>query len=118
MRSTTRHLYLITSLLVSLSACARVAADPMSMMKNGDSLRLYQFVLGVLIVTWLIKDPKLPKAERPSFDHGLLHLAFFPIMATYEQFVLHGWKGIAVVLGLLILLIAPFFTMLIQFSVA
>ena len=118
MRSFTRRLYLVAALVVSVSACAHVAIDPMSSLDDGDALRAYEFVLGLLIVVWLTTDPELSNAERPSFDHGFLHLTFFPLLAAYEQFVIRRWTGIAIVFGLLLLLIAPFITMLVLYSVA
>ena len=118
MRTFTRRLYLLSALLVSITACVHFAVNPLSGPDDSDVLRLYEFILGLLIVTWLIKDPKLANAERPSFDHGLLHLTFFPLLAAYEQFVIRRWKGLAVVFGLLILLMAPLLMALIQFSVA
>ena len=118
MRTFTRRLYLLTSLVVCVSACVHVVADPRSGLDDGNALRMYEFVLGLLLVVWLITDPKLPIAERPSFDHGLLHLTFFPFLAAYEQFVIRRWKGIAIVFGLLMLVLAPFITMIVRFSVA
>jgi len=83
-----------------------------------DSLRVYEFILGLLIATWLITDPKLSKEERPSFDHALIHLVFFPLFAVYQQFLIRRWAGVAIVFALLLLLIAPFLTMLFVSTVA
>ena len=111
MRPFTRHLYLLTSLVVCVSACVHVAVDPMSSLDDGDALRMYEFVLFMLLVVWLVTDPKLSTDERPSFDHALLHLMFFPFLAAYEQFVIRRWAGIAIVLVMLILVLAPILTM-------
>ena len=117
MRIFNRHLYLLAAILVSLSACVHVAANPITGPDGADTLRMYEYLLIFLMVVWLIKDPKLSKADRPSFDHGFLHMVLFPLLATYEQFVTRRWKGLAIVLGLLMLLFAPFLTMVILFSV-
>lgn len=111
-RSFTRRLYLLASLVVCVSACVHVAADPMSGLDDGSALRLYQFVLGFLMVAWLVTDPKLSNDERPSFDHALLHLIFFPFLAAYEQFVIRRWAGLAIVTAMFILLLAPLITMI------
>lgn len=70
---------------------------------------LYLGVMSVLLLTWLAADPDLPVECRPSFDHVYLHYVMFPILAIYEQCVVRGWRGIAVLSGLLLILFAPYF---------
>jgi len=112
-RTSIRRLYLFAAFVVSIAACVHIAVDPISSWNDTDSLRAYEFILGLLIVTWLIKDPKLSNHERPSFDHALMHLVFFPLFAAYQQFSIRRWRGIAIVFALFLLLIAPFLTMLV-----
>jgi len=116
MHALTRLLYLLTAILVSISACVHVAANPISGPDDTNTLRLYEYLLTFLLVMWLIKDPRLSKFERPSFDHGFLHFALFPFLAAYEQFVIRRWQGLAIVFGLLMLLLAPVLTMAVSFS--
>ena len=52
-------------------------------------------------------DPKLPRDQRPSFDHGLLHLVFFPPLGLHQQFAVRRWAGIAAVFGLFLIGTAP-----------
>jgi hypothetical protein len=112
MPTRTRRLILLAAVMVSASACARFAASGGSSSHDSDLLRLYEFILSMLVAGWLITDPKLRKSERPSLDHGLLHMTFFPLLAVYEQFTIRRWKGIAVVLGLIVLLVAPVIAMI------
>ena len=106
MMARVRRLYLLAALISSITVCIHVLLDP-SASVHGEDLRIINLLVSLLIVAWLISDPKLSKHERPAFDHGFLHLAFFPLMAIYEQFRVRRWKGLAIVLGLLVLWQAP-----------
>jgi hypothetical protein len=101
-----RRLYLLTALISSFAVCVHVVLSPSFGWRNED-MRFFNLLIGLLIVAWLISDPKLPKHERPTFDHGFMHLAFFPLIAAYEQYRIRRWKGLAIVLGLLLMWLAP-----------
>ena len=73
-----------------------------------DVLRLYPFVMGILIVSWLVSDPALPMSRKPSFDYGLLLWVSFPLLATYHLYVAHRWRGFLIVIGLIMLFLAPY----------
>lgn len=74
----------------------------------GDPLALHRFLVSYLVAVWLISDPKLSKAERPSFDHAYIHMTFLPFTATYEQFRTHRWKGLARAMGLCLLVLVTY----------
>jgi len=69
--------------------------------------RLYGFVTTILVVSWLVADPAIPSAQRPSFDHGMLVWFTFPILAAYHMYSAHRWRGFLIVFGLLALIAAP-----------
>lgn len=73
---------------------------------NAGDLQLHRFLVGYLVAVWLVSDPKLSNADRPSFDHAYIHMTFFPLTAMYEQFQAHRWKGLARALGLGVLVLA------------
>ncbi len=92
--------------MVALTAVVHATLHPARM--DEDALRLHQFLVMYLIAVWLVSDPKLSKAERPSFDHAYLHMTFFPFIPLYEQIVAHGWKGVARVFGLILLVVLTY----------
>jgi hypothetical protein len=84
--------------MVALSALVHAILHPGGL--GADALQLHRFLFYYLIAVWLVSDPKLSNAERPSFDHAYIHMAFFPLPAIYEQIQTHRWKGLARALGL------------------
>jgi hypothetical protein len=72
-----------------------------------DLLQLYGVVTGILVVTWIAMDPRIPARQRPSFDHGMLIWIAFPAFALYQMYSAHRWRGFLIVLGLIGLLAAP-----------
>jgi hypothetical protein len=69
--------------------------------------QLYSLISGILVVSWLVTDPRIPITQRPSFDHGMLVWASFPLLAAYQMYSAHRWRGFLIVLGLFGLLAAP-----------
>ena len=119
MQNLIRFQVLIAAIVVSVATSIGVAV----ILYNGrepseDLLRLYEYISLLLIIVWLIKDPTLPVDHRPSFDHFMLTWMTFPPLALYHQFVCHRWKGIARVLGVLSLFIAPYLTWSILYAVS
>lgn len=100
-----RRLYLVAAILFPLTVSIHVGLSGRA--PNAQTMQLYQFIELLLIAVWLMKDPALPATQRPSFDHGLLLWMSFPFLALYHQFTTRRWKGVATVLGLLLLLYAP-----------
>ena len=78
---------LITSLDVALWVTAGAAPQT-------GLMRLYYFVTVILLVAWLSAEPRVPAENRPTFDHGYLHWATFPLLGLYEQIVCRGARGI------------------------
>jgi len=107
--ATSRRLYLIAAAVIAAMTSGCAAWRYL----NGDFLseetfRLYNFVMAILVVSWLVNDPKIPAVHRPSFDHGALVWASFPLLAAYHMFTAHRWRGILMVVGLLTLLATPY----------
>jgi hypothetical protein len=109
--ATSRRLYLITAAAIAVMTTGCAAWRYLNgHFLSEETLRLYSFVTTILVVTWLVTDPKIPAVHRPSFDHGALVWATFPLLAAYHMFAAHRWRGILIVLGLLALLTAPIVT--------
>lgn len=104
-----RHLYLATAVLtvVMISAYAAWCCSK-GIAPGDDLLRIYAIVMAILIVSWLVTDPALPASRRPSFDYGLLLWVSFPFLAAYHMYATRGWRGILLVLGLILLFLAPY----------
>jgi hypothetical protein len=104
-----RLFYLIAVIALALATTVDVVFNVQSGIRpDEDLISLYQLVIGLLVVAWLLTDPKLPAAQRPTLDHGFLLMVSFPVLAFYQQFVSRGWKGVASVFALTIVVLAPF----------
>ena len=93
-----RGLCLLAAFMVALAALVHAILH--SGRLGADALQLHRFLFFYLVAVWLVSDPKLSSAERPSFDHAYIHMALFPLPAMYEQIRTHRWKGLARALGL------------------
>lgn len=104
-----RHLYLATAVLIALMTSAHAAWCCSNGVAPGDDVfRLYGIVMMILVVSWLVAEPAFPAGQKPSFDYGMLMWAGFPFLASYHMYVAHRWRGILVVLGLIVLFFAPY----------
>ena len=104
-----RHPYLVTAALIALMTSAYTVWCYSKGAAPGETLfRLYAIVMMFLIISWLVTDPALPTSRKPSFDYGLLMWVSFPILAAYHMYVARGWRGILIVVGLTMLLFAPY----------
>lgn len=107
--SQARRLSMVTAIVIASMTsihtawCCSIGTTP-----GDDVLRLYPFVMGILIVSWLVSDPALPTSRKPSFDYGLLLWVSFPLLATYHLYAAHRWRGFLIVLGLMMLFLAPY----------
>jgi hypothetical protein len=106
--SFTRRSHLITASVLA----AAVSGYSVWRYSNGDVpgdhlLRAYGIVITILVITWLISDPRIPARQRPSFDHGMFVWMTFPILAACHMYAAHRWRGILIVIGLLGLIVAP-----------
>jgi hypothetical protein len=80
-------------------------------------LQLYGVVTGILVVSWIAMDPRIPAAQRPSFDHGMLIWMTFPLFALYQMYSAHRWRGILIIVGLAGLLAAPSISLALVYAV-
>lgn len=104
-----RHLHLATAVLIALMVSAYSGWCCSTGVVPGDRhFDLYGVVMMFLIVSWLITDPVLPATRKPSFDHGMLVWVSFPLLAGYHMYAAHRWRGILIVLGLMVLFFAPY----------
>ena len=102
-----RRLCLLAAFMVMLAALVHAVAHPGGF-GHDDPLALHRFLVSYLVAVWLVSDPKLSNADRPSFDHAYMHMTFLPITASYEQFRTHRWKGLIRALGLCLLVLVTF----------
>ena len=119
MRASVRRQYLHAA--VGIAALASVVAANnffSGRYLSEDVVRLYSFVMLLLLVVWLMTDPDIPSDQRPSFDHGMLHWALFPVLAINQQFQIRRWRGVRIVFGLLVLVLAPYITFTILYAIA
>lgn len=112
-----RAFYLVAAVVLSLA----MALDLVASVQLGPSieehlLTLHQFVVSLLLVAWLVTDPKLPAAYRPTLDHGFLLLVLFPLLALYHLTVSRGWKGVAIAVGFTLICLAPFLALLLTLA--
>lgn len=116
---TNRLLYLIAATGIATMTAGYEIYCHLSRVVVGDHVfRLYGVVTAILVVSWLTTDPKIPAAQKPSFDHGMLIWISFPLLAAYQMYLAHRWRGILIVLGLFGLFIAPdmALTLVVRFS--
>jgi hypothetical protein len=105
---TDRRLYLVAAAFIAAVTSAYAAWRYTNGVVMSDEVgSTYNLVMALLVVTWVVADPKIPPAHRPSFDHAALVWASFPFLAGYHLFAAHRWRGILIVLGLMALLAAP-----------
>lgn len=113
MRPFVRRSYLVASVVIAVATS--VAVVPRAFygpVADDPVLQLYNFVMAILVVTWLVTDPALPPSERPTIDHGFLLWTTFPFLAAYHQFIIRRWIGLLLVLGLVILSLLPYLTLI------
>ena len=103
-----RKSYLIVAAVIAIatSGCAAYRYAGGALPSN-ESLQLYDLLISLLVITWLVTDPKFPTDRRPSFDHALLLWMTYPLFALYQLFTTRRWRGVAVLLGFALLYAAP-----------
>jgi hypothetical protein len=106
--ATIRRWYLVAAAAIAVMTSIYATWSYFNGMAPAEEvLQLYGVFMGILVVSWLVTDPRIPAAQRPSFDHGALIWATFPFLAAYHMYLAHRWRGIFIVLGLVGLLAAP-----------
>jgi hypothetical protein len=103
-----RRFQLATAALYAIATSASVLV----LQTNGDYLtdegaQAYHLIVGFLLIAWLTSDPLIPASKRPSLDFGLFVWMTFPVLAGWLLISTRGWRGAAVLLGLVALLFAP-----------
>jgi hypothetical protein len=103
-----RRLHLIAAAVIAAATSSYCVWRFLNGSSPGDELlRTYGIVTTLLAITWLLSDPRIPPAQKPSFDHGMFVWATFPFLAAYHMYSAHRWRGLLIVLGLLGLIAAP-----------
>jgi hypothetical protein len=103
-----RRLYLLTAAVIA----AAISAYSVWRFNSGSNpspelFRVYGIVSTLLVITWLLAEPRIPTQQKPSFDHGMFVWVTFPFLAAYHMYSARRWRGLLVVLGLLGLIAAP-----------
>jgi hypothetical protein len=112
-----RRFQLATAALYATAASANVFLQQSS----GDSwmeesAQQYHFIVGFLLIAWLTSDPLIPASKRPSLDFGWFVWMTFPFFAAWLLISTRGWRGAGVLLGLVVLMLAPQIAWLIYFA--
>ena len=70
--------------------------------------RLHQFVLSILMATWLVTDAKESGRACPSLDYGWFVLTTFPFYVPYYLVATRRWRrGMLILLGMVLLFLLP-----------
>jgi hypothetical protein len=103
-----RRFQLLTAALYAIATSVNVLMLQMSdQYLTDEGAQAYHFVVGFLLIAWLMNDPLLPREKRPSFDFGLFLWMTFPFLAAWLLVSTRGWRGALILVGLLALMFAP-----------
>jgi len=117
MQARVRRQCLVAAIAIPIAMSVDVGLNLLGGQEPDENLLdFYALVAHVLVIAWLVSDPALPNEYRPSFDHFYLTWTLFPLLALYHQFLCHRWKGLARVLGLFILIYAPYMSWIILYE--
>jgi hypothetical protein len=79
---------------------------------------LHQFVLAVLLTTWIVVDTTELRRARPSFDYGWFIVATFPVYVPYYLVSTRRWRGVALLAGMILLFLLPWLAELFAWCVS
>jgi hypothetical protein len=68
---------------------------------------LHHFVLAFLLATWIVADTTELRRARPSFDYGWFIVAAFPVYVPYYLVSTRRWRGVAVLVAMILLFLLP-----------
>jgi hypothetical protein len=68
---------------------------------------LHHFVLAFLLATWIVADTTELSRARPSFDYGWFIVAAFPVYVPYYLVSTRRWRGVAVLVAMILLFLLP-----------
>jgi hypothetical protein len=89
----------------SLVATVLLCAYPLAGAADADGF--FSVVFAVMVLLWMDADARRLR-RVPCFDFGLLAWITFPLSTLWYCFWSRGWRGIFVLLILLVLLLGPF----------
>jgi hypothetical protein len=68
---------------------------------------LHHSVLAFLLATWIVADTMELRRARPSFDYGWFIVAAFPVYVPYYLVSTRRWRGVAVLVAMILLFLLP-----------
>ena len=68
---------------------------------------VYQFVLLVLLATWVVADGELRGRDRPTFDQGVFVIFLFLVYVPWYLFATRRVRGLLIFVGMLLLANLP-----------
>jgi hypothetical protein len=68
---------------------------------------LHEFIITVLLATWLIADATQLRRAQPTFDYGWFIFAAFPVYVPYYLVSTRRWRGLVIFTGMLVLFLLP-----------
>jgi hypothetical protein len=108
MSPTNRRLPLVCVLAMSIGTSGYALFCYLHGFLPGEPLfDLYFLVCFMLVVSWVVSDPAIPRTHKPSFDHAMLTWMTFPVFAVCQMYAAHKWRGIAMLLGMYLLIWLP-----------
>ena len=78
---------------------------------------LYQFILAMLLSTWIVEDTSELQRPRPSFDYGWFIFATFPVYLPYYFVSTRRWRGVALSFAVIVLFLLPWLAQLFVWSI-
>jgi hypothetical protein len=109
-----RRWYLFTAGLIAVVTSGYTAwVDAQGLMPDSSVFEIYNLIISLLIISWLVSDPQFSADKRPSFDHGMLLWMTFPVFALYQLFTTRRFRGMLILLGLFLLYAVPAIAVLI-----
>ena len=68
--------------------------------------KLNDFVVLVMLATWVVADKRMSGRSEPSFDQGAFVLFLLPLYVPYYFISTRGWRGLLILVAMLVLLMA------------
>jgi len=79
---------------------------------------LFHFVLGALLATWLVADSRQSRRTQPTFDYGWFILTAFAVYVPYYVISTRRWRGLLLLLGMILLFLLPRFAEMLAWYVS
>lgn len=65
--------------------------------------KLNDFVVLVMLATWVVADKRMSGRRGPAFDQGAFVLFLLPIYVPYYFLSTRGWRGLLILVAMLLL---------------